>query len=113
MRQRTCVLLMAAGLPVFALAQDKPPSAPSGAGDDWQRPAPASTTTYANTPTATHEDDGSHFKFRPPRHVELPQPPANEAQRQSGKAPVGGALIGRDGRPAVNCAATPMDPACR
>jgi len=111
MRQHGFIGLIAAWLSAFAMAQGTPPA---GGGDSWQRPASASTATYANTPTTTSDaSDGAHFKFREPRRAELPQPPSNEAQRQSGKAPVGGALFGRDGRPAVNCAATPMDQACR
>ncbi|MDI3263054.1 MAG: hypothetical protein QJR11_09640 [Fulvimonas sp.] len=111
MRQREFVGMIVAWLPVLAMAQGM---SPSGTGDAWQRPAPASTVTYATMPTTAPDTGaGTRFKFREPHHAELPQPPANEAQRQSGKAPVGGALIGRDGRPAVNCAATPMDPACR
>ncbi|WP_049621142.1 hypothetical protein [Frateuria defendens] len=55
----------------------------------------------------------SHFKFKARKPAYTP-PPANVAQRQSGKAPAMGlGQLGGDGRPALNCAQTPMDPACR
>lgn len=83
-------------------------------GDRWS-PAPvaaASTAPLGRSAVALPGDEGpaSHFKFKTRRDY---RPIRNAAQEQSGKASVmGGGQIGPDGRPSVNCAATPMDPAC-
>ncbi len=87
------------------------------ASDSWSRPAAASSaaaqTSYGNATGLrdTSGDGGSHFKFKQKRDA---QPQRNAALEATGKAGVmGGNEIGRDGRPTVSCAQTPMDPACR
>lgn len=88
-------------------AQSVPSPQPS---DSWNRPAPASTAGYHEAVPAGGRSSASHFTFKQRAAVGLP---GNAAQEQSGKAKVGGmGEIGRDGRPAVDCPATPMDPAC-
>jgi len=85
---------------------------PVGANDRWSPPAPASTVTYDDAGSLKPASDaGSHFKFKERRPARLMR---NDAMEAAGKAPVmGGNQLGRDGRPTVNCAATPMDPSCR
>ncbi len=87
-------------------------TAPTGDSDSWSRPAPASTARYRDTgPLKEQTGSDSHFKFKERRSTE---PVRNDAMEAAGKAPVmGGNQLGRDGRPTVNCAATPMDPSCR
>ncbi|SEI50051.1 hypothetical protein [Frateuria terrea] len=110
MRIRVAVLasLLAAGA---AQAQSVPSAPP--ASDSWSKPAPASTASYRSDAAspATEHGQASHFKFKDRRG---PMPlPGNAAQEHSGSAGVGtvGAMD-RNGRPAVNCPQTPMDPAC-
>jgi hypothetical protein len=80
------------------------------ASDSWNRPAPATTTGYRDAAPVSSHPPASHFKFKERGPSVLP---GNAAQEQSGKARVGGmGEVDRDGRPAVNCPATPMDPAC-
>jgi len=85
---------------------------PTAASDRWSQPAPASTVKYDDaSPLRPESGSDSHFKFKEPR---TSRPMRNDAMEAAGKAPVmGGNQIGRDGRPTVNCAATPMDPSCR
>lgn len=110
MRIRTVVLaslLAAAG----AHAQSVPSPA-SQASDSWSAPAPASTASYRAGAALPHTQDpsSSHFRFKERRsHM----PPANAAQQHSGSAAVGAmGDMDRNGRPAVSCPQTPMDPAC-
>ena len=102
-------LLLLASLLALGAAHAQSVPAPQ-ASDSWNRPAPASTTGYRDAaPTSAHTS-ASHFKFKERSPAELP---GNAAQEHSGKARVGGmGEMDRDGRPAVNCPATPMDPAC-
>lgn len=104
------LLIVAAG-GTEALAQSAP-----AASDSWSRPASAGSVaarpSYGNGAGLRESSgtDGSHFKFKEKRDAR-PQP--NAALEASGKAPVmGGNEMGRDGRPTVSCARTPMDPAC-
>ena len=85
---------------------------PTAASDRWSQPAPASTAKYEDAnPLKPKSDSDNHFKFKERRGA---TPMRNDAMEAAGKAPVmGGNQLGRDGRPTVNCAATPMDPACR
>jgi hypothetical protein len=98
------VSLLAAGA---VQAQTAPPAARS---DSWSAPAPASTASYRSAAHAVQaRPQASHFKFKERRSpVELP---GNAAQEHSGKAAVMGE-VDRNGRPAVSCPQTPMDPAC-
>ncbi|UGB37454.1 hypothetical protein [Frateuria soli] len=101
-------LLAAAG----AHAQSVP-SPTAHASDSWSAPAPASTASYradAALP-AQKSSSTSHFKFK--ERDSLAPPRANAAQQHSGNAGVGTmGTMDRNGRPAVNCPQTPMDPAC-
>ncbi|MGA0586862.1 hypothetical protein ACO2Q2_07000 [Dyella sp. KRB-257] len=90
-------------------------SAQTAASDSWSRPASASSTapSYGSGSGLRDASGGSdsHFKFKEQRDA---RPQRNAALEASGKAPVmGGNELGRDGRPTVSCARTPMDPACR
>ncbi|MCX7513662.1 hypothetical protein [Frateuria sp. STR12] len=109
MRIATIVLasLLAAAA---AQAQSVPPA--SHASDSWNAPAPASTASYradAASPLTERKSE-SPFKFKERRdHRPLP---GNAAQRHSGNAAVGAMGADSNGRPAVSCPQTPMDPAC-
>lgn len=102
------LVIVAAGAPVSAQTA-------TAASDSWSRPASASSTapSYGNG-SGLHDAAGSsdsHFKFKEQRDA---RPQRNAALEATGKAGVmGGNEIGRDGRPTVSCAQTPMDPACR
>ena len=100
-------LLAAAG----AHAQAVPPS--TQASDSWSTPAPASTASYRAdaAPAVKEKKSKSHFRFK--ERDSYTQPPENAAQQHSGNAAVGTmGTMDRNGRPAVNCPQTPMDPAC-
>jgi hypothetical protein len=92
-----------------AQAQSAPPAPRSS--DSWSQPAPAATVSYreAARPKTT-DSASSHFRFKDRRGYT--PPPANAAQQHSGNAAVGAMGTDRNGRPAVNCPQTPMDPAC-
>ncbi|HEV2538569.1 MAG TPA: hypothetical protein VGU03_02570 [Frateuria sp.] len=83
------------------------------ASDSWSTPAPASTASYRSggVAPAAQREPSSHFKFKERRNpMELP---GNTAQERSGRAAVGGTgSVDGNGRPAVSCPQTPMDPAC-
>ena len=101
--------LSIAALLVAGVVQAQSVPAPQ-ASDSWSRPAPATTTSYRDPAPVGSHPPASHFKFKEGGPSTLP---GNAAQEQSGKARVGGmGEMDRDGRPAVNCPATPMDPAC-
>lgn len=103
-----CSLPIAALL-VTGVVQAQSVPAPQ-ASDSWSRPAPAATTSYRDPAPISSHPPASHFKFKERGPAGLPE---NAAQEHSGKARVGGmGEVGRDGRPAVDCPATPMDPAC-
>jgi hypothetical protein len=114
MRSLLPLLILVAG----AVQAQSVPSAPPAASDSWSRPAaPASAAqAYGDDhahPLRTDEgsSSGSHFKFKDRKSYE---PARNAALEASGKAGVGmGTQMDRNGRPAVNCAQTPMDPSCR
>jgi hypothetical protein len=102
--------LLLASLLVAGAVQAQSVPAPQ-ASDSWSQPAPAVTTGYRDATPVNNHTPSSHFKFKDRRQqADLP---GNAAQEQSGKAQVGGmGEMDRDGRPAVNCPQTPMDPAC-
>lgn len=109
------VLMMAGLLATGAvLAQTAPAAKLPPGSDSWgHAPARASSApgAYADAPRTDRTQAASHFQFKT---SEPAHPMRNEALEQSGKAPVmGGAQLGRDGRPTVSCVSTPMDPACR
>jgi len=109
---RIQIVMLASLLAVTAAqAQSVPPA--SSPSDSWSAPAPATTASYraAGTSPVTEQRKPSHFKFKERRSQ--PQLPGNEAQQRSGHAAVGGmGSMDRNGRPAVSCPQTPMDPAC-
>ena len=100
-------LLVAAG----AHAQSVPSA--SRASDSWDAPAPASTASYRDaTALPGSKAKSSPFKFKERGNRE-PLLPGNAAREQSGKAAVGTmGTLDANGRPAVSCPQTPMDPAC-
>lgn len=107
---RRSLLLATLLVAAVAQAQSAPPTPRTS--DSWSRPAPAATAGYrqAALPKTT-DTSKSHFKFKD-RPGYAP-PPANAAQQQSGNAAVGTmGTMDRNGRPAVDCPQTPMDPAC-
>lgn len=96
-----------------AVSAQNAPTPTAAASDSWNRPATAGSAaaSYRDGSTLKAAASESHFKFKEPRDA---HPQRNAALEASGKAPVaGGNEIGRDGRPTVSCAQTPMDPACR
>jgi len=109
MRMR--IAMLACLLAATAAQAQSVPTAPP-ASDSWSAPAPASTASYradADRP-ATGKKPASHFKFKDRSST---PPPGNAAQEHSGSAPVGNmGAMDRNGRPAVNCPQSPMDPAC-
>lgn len=109
---RIQVVMLASLLAAGAAQAQSVPSAPP-ASDSWSKPAPASTASYradAADPATEHRQ-ASHFKFKE-RRSSVPLP-GNAAQEHSGNAAVGTmGTMDRNGRPAVNCPQTPMDPAC-
>jgi len=106
---RRSLTLLAACLSFAAAHAQSVPTAPPS--DSWSRPAPTTTSYRAAAAPASTSASASHFKFKDRR--EPAALPGNAAQEQSGKAPVGGmGQMDRNGRPAVNCPDTPMDPAC-
>lgn len=108
---RIAFITLAAVLAGGAAQAQSVPQAPP-ASDSWSAPAPATTASYradAALP-AMEKKPSSHFKFK--ERSSYTQPPANAAQQHSGQAPVGAMGTDRNGRPAVNCPQTPMDPAC-
>jgi hypothetical protein len=111
MKTRVLALLVPLSLAGTAFAQSTLPSA--AASDSWSKAPPAVNYDRAASGaggTAADTAGKSHFKFRQARSYE---PGQNLSQQESGKAAVIGPGMGRDGRPAVSCSTTPMDPACR
>lgn len=114
MRLLLPLLVLSAGV---AQAQSVP-TAPPAASDSWSRPAASASAAQAYGDDHAHplrtdegSSSGSHFKFKDRKSYE---PARNAALEASGKAGVGmGTQMDRNGRPAVNCAQTPMDPSCR
>jgi hypothetical protein len=91
-----------------AQAQSVPPA--HQASDSWSQPAPATTVGYRDARPKTTDTSKSHFKFK--ERGSYTPPAANAAQQHSGNAAVGAMGADSNGRPAVNCPQTPMDPAC-
>ena len=108
-------LLLVPLLVIAAAGTDVSAQTAAAGSDSWSRPASASSTapSYGNGSGLRDESgrSGSHFKFKEQRDA---RPQRNAALEATGKAGVmGGNQVGRDGRPTVSCAQTPMDPACR
>ena len=110
MRTFVLALTLTASGAVFAQTTSTPTQA---ASDSWSRPAASASAaaSYRDGSELKTAAPESHFKFKEQRDT---HPQRNAALEAAGKAPVmGGNEIGRDGRPTVSCAQTPMDPACR
>jgi hypothetical protein len=109
MRRR--ITLLASCLVLAAAQAQSVPPAPQPS-DSWSRPAPAASVDYRTgaAPASADDPHTTHFKFK--ERGMHPLLPGNAAQERSGKAPVGIGTVDSNGRPAVNCPQTPMDPAC-
>jgi hypothetical protein len=109
---RIHVLVLASLLAAAAAHGQSAPPAPR-ASDSWNAPAPSSTVSYRDaTALPGREAKSSPFKFKE-RGGREPLLPGNAAREQSGKAAVGTmGTMDANGRPAVSCPQTPMDPAC-
>lgn len=113
MRSLLPLLVLVAG----AVQAQSVPTAPPAASDTWSRPAASSSAaaSYGDSHGPLQAGEGSsgasHFKFKDHKSY---QPERNAALEAAGKAGIGvGTQMDRNGRPAVSCAQTPMDPACR
>lgn len=109
---RIQVVVLASLLTVGAAhAQSAPPA--THASDSWSAPAPAATVSYRDAtalPGAKPKSSPFKFKERGSHESMLPD---NAALKHSGKAAVGTmGSMDANGRPAVSCPQTPMDPAC-
>lgn len=95
-----------------AMAQTSPP-AQSNQSDSWAaHPAAASSSSYRSHPS-TESTGKSHFKFKD-RRLDDPSNPLNQPPPSANDK---AAVMGKDrawqnGRPPVDCASAPMDPAC-
>ncbi len=93
----------------MAMAQTAPTPL-SSQSDSWTaHPAVASSSVYRSHPS-TEVPAGGHFKFRDRRQdgpANQPPPSANDKAAVLGKD-----RAWQNGRPPVDCASTPMDPAC-
>ena len=109
---RIQVVVLASLLVATAAHAQSVPSA-SRASDSWDAPAPASTASYRDaTALPGSKAKSSPFKFKE-RGDREPLLPGNAAREHSGKAAVGTmGSMDANGRPAVSCPQTPMDPAC-
>lgn len=105
------VVLASLMVAAAAHAQSAPPA--TRASDSWDAPAPAATVSYRDATALPGKDAKSspfEFKKRGSHESLLPD---NDALKHSGKAAVGTmGTMDANGRPAVSCPQTPMDPAC-
>lgn len=96
----------------MAMAQTAPTTLASQS-DSWTaRPATASSSAYRSHPS-TEAPAKTHFKFRDRRQDD----PSNPLNQPPPSANDKAAVMGKDrpwqnGRPPVDCASAPMDPAC-
>jgi hypothetical protein len=109
MRKRLVVFV---SLLAAAAAQGQSVPSSTRASDSWDAPAPASTASYRD-PTALPGSDARSSPFKFKERDSRAKLPGNAALEHSGKAGVGTmGTMDANGRPAVNCPQTPMDPAC-
>jgi hypothetical protein len=95
---------------VAALSQSVPPPA----SDQWRQPAAAaSVAAHAATalPGDTTAARPSSFKFKGERKTWMDEPPPPQANDKA--AVMGKPRPWQNGRPPLDCAAQPRDPACR
>lgn len=108
MRTRILVSLPFCLLAFAAVAQTPP------ASDQWTRPAPAGSVTFAKDHVPRSDDataKPSPFKFKSERKAWRDEPPPPRANDKS--AVMGTDRPWQNGQPPVSCAQTPHDPACR
>lgn len=86
----------------FAQSESRPAA-------DQFGPARSTTAAYNNAPAPRAGETEGHFKFRENKPAPLKDPyPDRRPFEKAGQPPTA-----QDGRPPVQCAQTPMDPACR
>ncbi|CAM5245474.1 hypothetical protein [Rhodanobacter lindaniclasticus] len=110
MRKVSSLLLPLCLVSVAALAQSAPPAA----SDQWQQPATsASVAAHAATPLPGGDAAAkpSPFKFKGERKAWTDEPPPPQANDKA--AVMGKQRPWQNGRPPLDCAARPRDPACR
>jgi hypothetical protein len=94
-----------------AMAQTAPTTS-SNQSDSWTVHPAASSSSYRSQPS-TQATGKSHFKFKdrrlddPSNPLNQPPPGANDKAAVMGKD-----RTWQNGRPPVDCASAPMDPAC-
>ncbi|MGN2245863.1 hypothetical protein ACFWZ3_04125 [Frateuria sp. GZRR35] len=110
---RIRIFIFAALLSAAGAHAQSVPSTSTPASDSWSTPAPASTASYRADAALPVQQKKSASRFKFKERDGLTPPHANAAQQHSGNAGVGTmGTMDRNGRPAVNCPQTPMDPAC-
>lgn len=105
-------VVMLASLLAATAAQGQSVPSSTLASDSWSVPAPASSAGYrAGAALPGTQEKASPFKFKERRSLAPER--GNAALEHSRKAGVGTmGTMDRNGRPAVSCPQTPMDPAC-
>jgi hypothetical protein len=92
-----------------SFAQSAPPQAADQFGPARSSTAAAARDAYNNSRAPRAGEADSHFKFRDNKPAQLGDPyPDRRPFEKAGQPPTA-----QDGRPPVQCAQTPMDPACR
>lgn len=92
-----------------SFAQSASPQAADQFGPARSSTAAAARDAYNNSRTPRAGEADSHFKFRDNKPAPLGDPyPDRRPFEKAGQPPTA-----QDGRPPVQCAQTPMDPACR
>ena len=107
------------GLPILcamllsgAVAAQSVAPRPASGDDRWDAaPVPASSASYRRVPAPPGNDASSVFRFKQAGHrgpAYAPPPQANDKAAVMGKP-----RPWQNGRPPLDCAAQPRDPACR
>lgn len=92
-----------------SFAQSASPQAADQFGPAHGSTAAAAADAYNGARTSRAGEADSHFKFRDNKLAPLKDPyPDRRPFEKAGQPPTA-----QDGRPPVQCAQTPMDPACR
>ena len=112
MRIRHMMLIATSALAVAAMAQAAPQAAPSTSpSDSWAKPASAAPPPRSHVALPGSAAAGSPFKFKRRSErgpADQPAPSANDKA-----AVMGTERPWQNGRPPVDCAQTPRDPACQ
>ena len=110
MRYRLCAMVSMMLFASTTMAQSVP-SAPPQASDSWASHPAAASTTYVNDHSAAGEPKTKeHFKFKQRSSMgpaDQPPPSANDKAAVMGKD-----RDWQDGRPPVDCAASPHTSGC-